>query len=213
MSTQRIVVVGAGGNAREIAQICADLDYKFLGFIADRFGEHDSDLLGDFSWPEKNHVDCFAMGIGSPSAKLRVAQELMQRYPLIQWPPLIHPSAYVGPSCRLERGAIVCVRALATVNVRVGEFAQLNFASTVGHETEIGAATLVNPGANLSGGVKTGSRVMIGSGAQVLQYRTIGDDAVVAAGAVVTQDVSPGVTVAGVPAKALTKSVHQQVDR
>ena len=203
MAAKTIVVIGAGGNAREIAQICADLEYSVLGFIADRRGEHDSQLLGDFSWPEKNAVDCFAMGIGNPAAKLKVAQALIRKYPLIQWPALIHPTAYVGPSCKVARGSIVCVRAVATVNVKIDEFAQLNFACTVGHEAEIGDGTLVNPGANLAGGVRIGQRVMIGTGAQVLQNRSVGDDAIVGAGAVVTKDVPCGATVVGVPAKVV----------
>jgi sugar O-acyltransferase (sialic acid O-acetyltransferase NeuD family) len=204
-------VVGAGGNAREIAQVCADLGYSVLGFIADRRGEHDSELLGDFSWPEKNAVDCFAMGIGSPAVRLKVAHELIKRYPQIDWPALIHPTAYFGDSCIVGMGSVVCVRAVATVNVKIAEFAQLNFGCTVGHETEIGTGTLVNPGANLAGGVKLGKRVMIGTGAQVLQYRTVGDDAIIGAGAVVTKDVSAGVTVVGVPAKAVNKQAKVSI--
>jgi sugar O-acyltransferase (sialic acid O-acetyltransferase NeuD family) len=170
-------------------------------------------LLGDFSWPEKNPVNCFAMGIGSPAAKLKVAQELIKRYPQIEWPALIHPTAFVGDSCKLGTGSVVCVRAVATVNVKIGEFTQLNFGCTAGHEAEIGAGTLVNPGANLAGGVKIGKRVMIGTGAQVLQYLAVGDDAIVGAGAVVTKDVPAGVTVVGVPAKALNKQTKVSVGR
>jgi serine acetyltransferase len=70
---------------------------------------------------------------------------------------------------------------------------------------------LVNPGANLAGGVKLGKRVMIGTGAQVLQYRTVGDDAIIGAGAVVTKDVSAGVTVVGVPAKAVNKQAKVSI--
>jgi len=43
----------------------------------------------------------------------------------------------------------------------------------------------------------------IGAGATILPGVTIGEEAIVAAGAVVTRDVSPGVRVAGVPAKAI----------
>ena len=49
--------------------------------------------------------------------------------------------------------------------------------------------------------------VWVGAGATVLQGVTIGADSVVAAGAVVTSDVPPGVVVAGVPARIL-RSVH-----
>ena len=51
--------------------------------------------------------------------------------------------------------------------------------------------------------IKIGSHVWIGSNATVLPGVTIGDWAVVAAGAVVTKDVPPMTVVGGVPAKVL----------
>lgn len=49
--------------------------------------------------------------------------------------------------------------------------------------------------------IRLGKKVWIGSGSTILQGVTIGDNAVVAAGAVVTKDVAPNTVVAGVPAK------------
>jgi acetyltransferase-like isoleucine patch superfamily enzyme len=54
-----------------------------------------------------------------------------------------------------------------------------------------------------------GRNVWIGAGATVLQGVTIGDDAVVAAGAVVTRDVPPAVLVAGVPARVVKPVRHE----
>ena len=51
--------------------------------------------------------------------------------------------------------------------------------------------------------VRIGRGVWIAAGATVLQGVTVGDDAVVAAGAVVTRDVPPRTLVAGVPARAV----------
>lgn len=51
--------------------------------------------------------------------------------------------------------------------------------------------------------VKIGNNVWIGSHATILAGVTIGDNAVVAAGAVVTKDVSANTVVAGVPAKVI----------
>lgn len=48
-----------------------------------------------------------------------------------------------------------------------------------------------------------GRNVWVGSSATILQGVTVGDDAIVAAGAVVTRDVAPGTIVGGVPAKFL----------
>ena len=51
--------------------------------------------------------------------------------------------------------------------------------------------------------VKIGNKVWIGAHATILPGVTIGDGAVVAAGAVVTKDVPSNVVVAGVPAKVI----------
>lgn len=52
--------------------------------------------------------------------------------------------------------------------------------------------------------VTIGRNVWIGGGAIILPGMTIGDDAIVGAGSVVTQDVAANVTVGGNPARALT---------
>lgn len=51
--------------------------------------------------------------------------------------------------------------------------------------------------------ITIGNGVWIGAGAKIMPGVTIGDDAIVAAGAVVTHDVSRGAMVAGVPARAI----------
>jgi acetyltransferase-like isoleucine patch superfamily enzyme len=52
---------------------------------------------------------------------------------------------------------------------------------------------------------KIGRDVWIGANAVILGGVTIGEGAVVAAGAVVNQDVEPGAVVAGVPARKIRK--------
>ncbi|MCH5215039.1 MAG: sugar O-acetyltransferase [Muribaculaceae bacterium] len=51
--------------------------------------------------------------------------------------------------------------------------------------------------------IKLGKNVWIGSNSTILAGVTIGDNAVVAAGAVVTKDVAPNTIVGGIPAKLL----------
>lgn len=54
--------------------------------------------------------------------------------------------------------------------------------------------------------VRIGHRAWIGSGAILLPGVSVGDDAVVGAGAVVTRDVPPGAVVAGNPARVIRPS-------
>lgn len=53
---------------------------------------------------------------------------------------------------------------------------------------------------------RVGDRVILGAGAILLGEITVGDDATVAAGAVVLDDVPAGATVAGVPARVVSRS-------
>lgn len=106
-------------------------------------------------------------------------------------------------------------------NIRMGAGVFLNFnciildvvAVTIGDQTQIGPgvqiltadhpcdAAMPRAGIECGRPIRIGANVWIGGGAIVLPGVTIGDDAIVGAGAVVTRDVSHGVTVVGNPAR------------
>jgi sugar O-acyltransferase (sialic acid O-acetyltransferase NeuD family) len=210
MAKRRIIVLGAGGFAREVAWLIGDIggDLEFAGFaVSDltKLGPHDSadKVLGDLDWL-RTHRDRFeglALGMGNPAARLRLPKELSfgDEY----WPALIHPTVqFHRPSCKVGPGVLLCANVVGTVNLNFEPFVMLNLSCTVGHESRLGRGSVLNPTVNVSGGVNIGEGVLVGTGAQLLQYLTIGDGAVVGAGAVVTKDVPAGATVVGMPAKS-----------
>jgi acetyltransferase-like isoleucine patch superfamily enzyme len=86
----------------------------------------------------------------------------------------------------------------------------VNLNCTIGHESSIGAGSVINPLTAISGGVKIGKSVLVGTHAAILQYISIGDHAVIGSGAMVNKDVEPNATVMGVPAKpkVMAASAH-----
>lgn len=208
-----IVIVGAGGLAREVRAGIADINrhrpqFRFAGYaVSDRtqmgkYASRDAPIDDFDSLATRGDVDCLALGIGTPGARLKVAAELCERLPKCAWPALIHPTVVIDQaSAAVGRGVYVGAGTIATVSIVLREFALINLSCTIGHETIVGAGCVVNPGVNLSGGVQLGDGVLVGTGAQVLQYVEVGAGATVGAGAVVTKSVEPGATVVGIPAR------------
>jgi maltose O-acetyltransferase len=113
-----------------------------------------------------------------------------------------------GYNIRLGRGSFLnygCVL-LDVCRIEIGEGSQ------IGPGVQIYAADHPrDPGLRRQGlengkPVRMGNNVWIGGAAIILAGITIGDEAVIGAGGVVTRDVPPGATVAGNPARVLRRS-------
>lgn len=219
---RRIAIIGAGGFARELRWLLSEIagdphrtyePFEVAGFLVSdrkRLGTRDSEVLGDFDWLKINHVDALAMGIGTPLARLKVAEELKARYPHLEWPSIVHPSVrFDTKTCKVEEGVVLCAGVVATVNITFEAFSMVDLLCTIGHEARIGFGSALYRSANISGGVQVGKGVLVGTGAQILQYLHVGDYATVGAGAVVSKDVEPGTTVVGIPAKPLMKKAEK----
>lgn len=115
----------------------------------------------------------------------------------------VHPKSIVADSAAIGRNVLIAAGAIVSVDASISDGAIINTAASVDHECTIGRCAHVAPGARLAGRVAVGEQAFVGLGAMVIQCLTIGDQATVGAGAVVRQDVPAGVTVVGVPARAI----------
>jgi sugar O-acyltransferase (sialic acid O-acetyltransferase NeuD family) len=207
-----IVVLGAGGFAREVAQLIRDVAatgtaVACSGFLVDdafRRSERVGDLpvLGTSDWLRNRKEVALTVAIGSPAARRRIVARIERDFE-VHPATLIHSRAVIGDTVALQRGAIACAGSVAMADIAIGAYVQLHVNCTVGHDTAIGDFVTVAPGANIGGAVKIGEGAFIGSGAVVLPRLKIGPWSIIGAGAVVTTDVPDNSTVAGVPAKVV----------
>ena len=122
----------------------------------------------------------------------------------------IHPYAMIlsyGGSIRI--GDLVSVNPFTIIygigDVTIGSGVRIATSVTVipaNHVAHRDGTPLVESGVTKLG-IVIEDNVWVGAGARILDGVTIGRDAVIGAGSVVTRDVPPGARVAGVPARAL----------
>ena len=121
----------------------------------------------------------------------------------------------VGPFVEIQRGARIGARCKIQSHTFICDGVELEDEVFVGHgvlfindklpraTTEEGALQTESDWQLLP--TRVARRASLGSGAVILGGVSIGEGAVVGAGAVVTTDVQPGAVVAGVPARAIPR--------
>ncbi len=200
-----ILVIGAGGHGKVVADIFRCLGQPVYGFLDDDPATWGTTRLG---LPVLGAVDRWhvyaptglVLGIGEIAARTQIVERLGACAAGL-WCNAVHPRATVAASACLGRGIVVVAGAVVNPDATLGDHSIVNTGATVDHDCVVGAHAHIGPGAHLAGGVQVGPEAFIGMGANVTPWRTIGHGAVVGAGAVVVHDVPCHVTVKGIPAR------------
>ncbi len=206
MTGQRVVILGAGLFAQEIADWMSDTDHELVGFVEGRSRQRCREpLLGlPVHWIDdvgSLRDSCRAVcAVGSPQRRAFIEQA---RAGGLEFATVVHPAAYISTTASLGEGSIVGPGVVIASHTVVGRHVILNRGALIGHHVRIGDYATIGPGANIAGKTTVGSCAFVGMSAVVIDGISVGDDSLIAAGAVVTRDVSDGARVAGVPARLM----------
>jgi sugar O-acyltransferase (sialic acid O-acetyltransferase NeuD family) len=207
---QRIVIVGASGHAKVVADIVErEGKYAIAGLI-DSFREAGASAFGyrilgserDLSGTVQDEgIGGAIVAIGDNWHRARMAFALARMD--IPFVSAVHPSAIVARDVALGAGTVVMANAVVNPGARLGMHCIVNTRVSIDHDCTLGDFASVAPGATLGGEVVLGDFAAVGLGADVIHQRRIGAHAVIGAGALVLRDV-PGHCVAyGMPARVI----------
>lgn len=144
--------------------------------------------------------------VGSPRLRKKIIDKVFNIGFKIE--SLIHPRTEMSSWINFDEGVVICAGCILTTNIQIKKHVQINLNCTIGHDVVLGDYTTLAPGVHVSGWVRFGKRVYVGTGAVFIngtkEYPLIlGDDSVIGAGACVTKSIPSGETWGGVPAKQL----------
>lgn len=208
---QRLVILGAGGFAREVLDVylaCNEAGwgpFEVLGFLAD--GEHagslvnDLPILGGIEWLAGRDDLLAICAVGDPAVRRTIVRRATGAG--ARFHSVIHPKATLTRRVEIGPGTVITAGCVLTNQIRIGSHVHLNLNCTVGHDTVIEDYVTVAPGVHISGNVTLGAGSNIGTGAVIIQQHSVGSGAVIGAGAVVTTDIPPDTVAVGMPAKAI----------
>lgn len=207
---ERLIIVGAGGFGREIlcwAEDCvaAGTLPAIGGYIDDQVEAlpgYDISRVGTIRDYAPQDGDLFVVALGEPAKKRKLVEMLAERG--ARFATLIHPTCTVVRTASIGEGVIMCPYSMAMPDCRIERFVSILNLSGIGHDSVAGEFTTLSSLVDVTGNVRVGKDVSIGSGARILPRVTIGDGATVGAGAVVVRSVKPGMTVYAAPAKVLS---------
>lgn len=202
-----VVIIGAGGHGRVIADTviaCGDSVRGFLDDDVSKLGENiyrGACVIGR-SRDAASFADCrFIVAIGDAVQRSAVAGELEAAG--LGFYTAVHPLASVSPSAKIGEGSAIMPFAAVNAGASVGRHCIVNTGAAVEHDCVLGDFSHVSTRAALGGTVHIGEFTHVGIGACVRNNITVCASCLIGAGAVVVSDITkPGVW-AGVPAKFL----------
>ena len=200
--SKNVVILGAGGHAKVIADIIIKNGDKLIGFLDDnKVGTVflDYSVIGKIDDTLNFPTDTyFIVGIGSNQIR-----KLFDNTYHLLWYKAIHPFTQIADDVFIDDGTTIMANAVINSSSVIGRHCIVNTGAIVEHDNILENYVHVSPNATLCGTVKVGELSHIGAGSTIINNIDICTNVIVGAGAVVVKDLPANCTAVGAPARAI----------
>ena len=194
----QVIIYGGGGLSKMIIEHVRVLGtYQIVGIIDDQLPAGadvigckvigGADKLADLYKEGIRTAFNSVGGIGNFLVRLKVFQTLAKAGFIC--PVLVHPTAHIDPSAKLEQGVLVLAQSYVSGNAHIGMGSLINNSVVVSHDNFLGFCTNLSPGAILAGDVILDDFVQVGMNASINIGVHVGTRSVIGNGATIKADV------------------------
>ena len=172
MSKTRLLVVGAGGHGRSVAE-AAELSGQFdvVGFLDDGVPVggrvHGRFVIGSLAnMSDHCHVvDQVIVAIGNNAVREMLMQRLIEAGFALAT--VVHPRAFVSPSAVVGQGAAIMAGAIVGTEARLGVGSIVNCGAVVDHHATVEDFGHLGVNASMAGGTVLGVKAWMQAGSAI----------------------------------------------
>jgi sugar O-acyltransferase (sialic acid O-acetyltransferase NeuD family) len=209
--TKGFYILGVGAGTSVFIELLEDLNQPIAGLYHFEEGRTGDTVLG---YPiVGTHAQLFENGdfsglqlvlsMGDNDIRLELGDEIRKRGG--NAPTLVDPTAMVSRYASLEEGVVVLANSTVGPTTTVGRDVHISYNATIAHDVDIRRGCFIASNSSIGAYITLREKVLVGASSTILAKKglTVGEGAVVGAGAVVTKSVPEGATVVGNPARPL----------
>ena len=145
-----LLIVGAGSFSTEVEELARYQGFTDIAFLDDNTPSVIG-IMEDIG-KVRDQYDTAIVALGNNKKRRKYHEELLLHNYNI--PVLIHPTAYVSPDAQLSPGCIIRTHAVVSRYAKLSEGVIVNIGGIVDHHCEIGAFSMILPGAVIRNSVK-----------------------------------------------------------
>jgi sugar O-acyltransferase (sialic acid O-acetyltransferase NeuD family) len=211
-----LILIGAGGLAREVAEAVAAADrYRIVGIVDDDVALHGTTVgqipvLGGLDQVFWDRSTLLVVCTGQGRVRNRLVQRLAEHdIGPSRFGTVVHPSVHVPPRCFVGVGSVLLAHVAITADAHIGRHVVAMPNVTVTHDDVVGDFATLSAGVSLAGGVTIGPGAYVGTNASVRQHVRVGAGSTLGMGSTLLEDLPDGETWVGVPARRLHRTAHR----
>lgn len=196
---KKIIIIGASGHGKVVADIAVRNGYKDIVFLDD---DQNKKNCGNYPVVGKSDEVNIIKGdviiaIGNAEKRQKI-QNLVEK---IRLPTLVHPDAVIANDVNIGEGTVIMAGTVINSGTIIGKGCIVNTSSSIDHDCVIGDFVHISIGSHIAGTVCVMNRSWIGAGAIISNNVNICSDCIIGAGAVLINSIDIAGTYIGIPAK------------